>query len=134
MIGNPEDTGWREAGSFPAFLELLFMNPASQPPLYVGKELFFFSIFLVKKVNLGEVVVSKLTALLSVTTTILMEALFECKACGLSMMPQVLNTLKRSSLSRSRRRFFHLFYFLEVILICRRTEGGDLKGYLHPYV
>ena len=38
MIGNPEDTGWREAASFPAFLELLFMNPASQPPFYVGKD------------------------------------------------------------------------------------------------
>lgn len=71
--------------------------------------MFFGFILLVKKVYLGEVSGSKLTALLNVTTTILMLALFECKASVLSMMPQVLNTLKRSSVSRSRKRYFHLF-------------------------
>lgn len=53
-----------EADFFPAFLELIFINSILTVTFLGWKELFFFSFLLVKKVNLEEVSLSKLTILL----------------------------------------------------------------------
>lgn len=58
---------------------------------------------LVKKVNLEEISLSKLTMLLRVTAKILIQVLFEYKECILFMMLSQLNTLNRIPLSRSRK-------------------------------
>lgn len=118
---DPDDMVSREAESFPASLEVLLIS-LGLTTTFPGWKGLCFPILLVKKVNLGEVSLSKLAVLLSVTTKILIPALFECKECVLSMMTQELNTLNRISLSRSRKS---CFYFLKAILICKRIKSRD---------